>query len=129
MNSKSQTFKEYSRDFEFGIFQSIGFKEFDEYFKLLENEEQDDGKKRELFEKGIEDMKASTRRYAKTQIKWVKNVFLKSSFLFFINSIFIIFIDFYQPKGANQFSPIVHELDTSDLEKWNENIFAAEIEF
>jgi tRNA A37 N6-isopentenylltransferase MiaA len=38
-------------------------------------------KKDVLFKKGIDEMKISTRRYAKTQIKWVKNVFVKSMFV------------------------------------------------
>ncbi len=82
----SQNFKEYSRDFEFGIFQSIGFKEFDDYFNYLDkgkdNSDADyEEKKDVLFKKGIDEMKISTRRYAKTQIKWVKNVFVKSMFV------------------------------------------------
>ncbi len=80
----SQNFKEYSRNFEFGIFQSIGFKEFDEYFhyvdKTCNNESNTETQKNELFKKGINEMKLSTRRYAKTQIKWVKNVFNKRSY-------------------------------------------------
>lgn len=47
----------------------------DENKQEVENYEQ---KKSELFEKGINEMKQSTRRYAKTQIKWVKNKFIKS---------------------------------------------------
>ncbi|CAF0905323.1 unnamed protein product [Brachionus calyciflorus] len=101
----NQNFKEYSRDFEFGIFQSIGFKEFDEYFKYIDSvcsEKIDEKKKKEFFDKAILDMKISTRRYAKIQIRWVKNRFIKRS---------------------EKNSPIVHELDTTDLNKWNENIF------
>lgn len=79
----SQTFKEYSRDFEFGIFQSIGFKEFDDYFKYVESDEAKDEKiKSDLFNKAVLDMKMSTRRYAKTQIRWVKNRFIKSKIFY-----------------------------------------------
>jgi tRNA dimethylallyltransferase len=78
----SQNFKEYSRNFEFGIFQSIGFKEFDDYFKLIDGcnqkTENYETSKKEIFEKCVEEMKLSTRKYAKTQIKWVKNRFIKS---------------------------------------------------
>ena len=101
-----QTFKDYSRDFEFGIFQSIGFKEFDEYLNHLENAKESDPdyeiQKEKLLNKGLSEMKISTRRYAKIQIRWVKNRFI---------------------KRADQGSPIIHELDTTNLEKWTENIY------
>jgi len=103
---KRTSFKEYSRDFEFGIFQSIGFKEFDEYFSFIEsknehNQTQFEETKQKLFDKCVENMKLSTRRYAKTQLKWVNNKFNKE----YKNSIKI------------------HPIDTSDLVKWDENIF------
>ena len=83
-----KTLREYSRDFEFGIFQSIGFKEFDDYLNYIENHKPDEANyekiKEDLFSKAVLDMKLSTRRYAKSQIKWVKNRFVKSkSHLFF----------------------------------------------
>lgn len=90
-----ETIKNYSRDFEFGIFQSIGFKEFDDYLKIVDNEEKENSntvedKHMELFNKCIEEMKLSTRRYAKTQVRWVQNRFIKSKttdiFKYFCNS-------------------------------------------
>ena len=74
-----QTLKEYSRDYQFGIFQSIGFKEFDEYFQYLEtnSSNEDSAVKNDLLKKGIEDMKASTRRYARIQMRWIRNRFVK----------------------------------------------------
>lgn len=77
------TFREYSRDFEFGIFQSIGFKEFEDFFNYVHSQKEneiDEIKKKQLFDKAVEEMKISTRRYAKTQVKWVKNRFVKSKF-------------------------------------------------
>lgn len=77
-----KTFREYSRDFEFGIFQSIGFKEFEDYMKFVDENDPEstidyESKKQELFTKALNEMKATTRRYAKTQIKWVRNRFIK----------------------------------------------------
>ena len=71
----SITLKEYSRDYELGIFQSIGFKEFEDYFKADEKQN-----KKELFDKGIAEMKLTTRKYAKYQIRWINNRFVKSRF-------------------------------------------------
>lgn len=35
-------------------------------------------RKQELFEMAVSEMKQTTRRYAKTQLKWVRNRFIKS---------------------------------------------------
>ena len=74
-----QTLKEYSRDYQFGIFQSIGFKEFDEYFTYLDANESNKNSagRDDLLKKGIEDMKISTRRYARIQMRWIRNRFVK----------------------------------------------------
>jgi tRNA dimethylallyltransferase len=79
------TMQEYSRNFNFGIFQSIGFKEFNDYFKHLEsekvlNETNEKEKKivKDLLGECVNHMKLSTRRYAKIQIRWIKNRFIKS---------------------------------------------------
>ncbi len=45
--------------------------------------ENDATSKKEIFEKCVEEMKLSTRKYAKTQIKWVKNRFIKSKHIRF----------------------------------------------
>ena len=42
--------------------------------------------KQNLFDQAVVDMKLSTRRYAKTQVKWVKNRFIKSNFCLFRNN-------------------------------------------
>jgi tRNA A37 N6-isopentenylltransferase MiaA len=82
---QSESIKDYSNDFQCGIFQSIGFKEFDKYFEYKSNKanlndvtEIKDSKEEELFARGVYDMKNSTKRYARYQIRWVKNKFIKS---------------------------------------------------
>ncbi|XP_053468459.1 tRNA dimethylallyltransferase [Ictalurus furcatus] len=64
-----------SQDYQHGIFQSIGFKEFHEYLTAGGDISQEDHKK--LKSKGIEALKQATRRYARKQNKWVRNRFLK----------------------------------------------------
>lgn len=60
-----------------GIFQTIGFKEFHEYFMLdPEVKESETGNK--ILKRSIEDMKITTRRYARRQLKWVRRRFLQS---------------------------------------------------
>jgi tRNA dimethylallyltransferase len=54
----------FEMDFTRGIFQAIGFKEFQEYFRT--NDPKD-------FKTGVELMKLHTRQYAKSQVKWIKN--------------------------------------------------------
>ncbi|XP_053349205.1 tRNA dimethylallyltransferase [Clarias gariepinus] len=64
-----------SQDYQHGIFQSIGFKEFHEYLTAGEDISQEEREK--LKSKGIEALKQATRRYARKQNKWVRNRFLK----------------------------------------------------
>jgi tRNA dimethylallyltransferase len=61
---------DYSEQFQVGIFQAIGFKEFDEYLKS-DNDEK-------LFDKGVDEMKQVTRKYAKKQQRWIFNRMVKS---------------------------------------------------
>lgn len=57
-------------DYTTGIWQSIGFKEFQPYFKALENDV--NGAELEKVKRDcLEIMKGATRRYAKYQVKWI----------------------------------------------------------
>ncbi|XP_073678197.1 tRNA dimethylallyltransferase isoform X1 [Garra rufa] len=67
--------KENSQDYQHGIFQSIGFKEFHEYLTASDDISQEERDKLKI--KGIESLKQVTRRYARKQNKWVRNRFLK----------------------------------------------------
>ncbi|CEQ42808.1 SPOSA6832_04660, partial [Sporobolomyces salmonicolor] len=63
-----------------GIYQSIGYKEFEPYLsarhrdpsRTLENHDE----LRRVFDMGVENMKTSTRQYAKRQVKWIKSKLL-----------------------------------------------------
>ncbi|XP_048256101.1 tRNA dimethylallyltransferase-like [Haliotis rufescens] len=63
-------------DYTLGMFQSIGFKEFHNYL-LLPEDERDTVKGRQLRDEGLELLKLATRQYAKRQVKWIRNRFLK----------------------------------------------------
>ncbi|KAK3584571.1 hypothetical protein CHS0354_024617 [Potamilus streckersoni] len=85
-------------DYTLGIFQSIGFKEFHKYL-LLTKEERNTNEGQKHFEEGVADLKVVTRRYARRQITWVKNRFLK------------------RPGGR---VPAVYNLDVTDVDKFDE---------
>ena len=54
-----------------GIWQSIGFTQFEPYLQALEEEATDMSRLEQLRRKGIEETQAATRRYAQYQIKWI----------------------------------------------------------
>ncbi|KAG1669853.1 tRNA dimethylallyltransferase [Nymphon striatum] len=95
-------------DYTHGILQSIGFKEFHNYLTLTDDQREND---KSLSEKylleGVERLKLVTRRYARKQIKWITNRFLK--------------------KPDRQISP-VYKLDSTDLSKWEENVYNPAVE-
>ncbi|XP_041484474.1 tRNA dimethylallyltransferase-like isoform X2 [Lytechinus variegatus] len=82
-----------------GIFQSIGFKEFHPYLVIDEDRKQRDEGQR-LLEESIERLKTATRQYARRQLKWIRNRFLK--------------------RGEN--SPAVFGLDSTKPEEWDRNV-------
>ncbi|XP_060798817.1 tRNA dimethylallyltransferase isoform X2 [Neoarius graeffei] len=88
-----------SQDYQHGIFQSIGFKEFHEYLTAGGDISQEDHEK--LKSKGIEALKQATRRYARKQNKWVRNRFLK------------------RPGSS---VPPVYGLDVTDVSIWEETV-------
>uniref|UniRef100_A0A8I4A2L4 tRNA dimethylallyltransferase n=1 Tax=Callithrix jacchus TaxID=9483 RepID=A0A8I4A2L4_CALJA len=96
---------ENSQDYQHGIFQSIGFKEFHEYLITegkctLETSNQ-------LLKKGIEALKQVTKRYARKQNRWVKNRFLS------------------RPGPS---VPPVYGLEVSDVSKWEESVLEPALE-
>ncbi|KAM9385589.1 tRNA dimethylallyltransferase isoform 2-T3 [Pholidichthys leucotaenia] len=88
-----------SQDYQHGIFQSIGFKEFHDYLTVPESSTQQD--KEALRDKGIEALKIATKRYARRQNKWVRNRFLNR-------------------PGDN--IPAVYGLDVTDVSRWEEMV-------
>ncbi|KAF5506106.1 tRNA dimethylallyltransferase [Colletotrichum siamense] len=83
LNDETQSMYEYVQekqaageevDYTRGIWQSIGFKEFEPYLKALNNPDQTTEPAALESLKGtcLEDMKASTRQYAKYQTRWIR---------------------------------------------------------
>ncbi|XP_037683527.1 tRNA dimethylallyltransferase isoform X4 [Choloepus didactylus] len=96
---------ENSQEYQRGIFQSIGFKEFHEYLTT-------EGKctsetSNQLLKKGIEALKQVTKRYARKQNRWVKNRFLS------------------RPGSS---VPPVYGLEVSDVSKWEESVLTPALE-
>uniref|UniRef100_A0A8C5JV01 tRNA dimethylallyltransferase n=1 Tax=Jaculus jaculus TaxID=51337 RepID=A0A8C5JV01_JACJA len=90
---------ENSQDYQHGIFQSIGFKEFHEY--LITEGKCTPETSTQLLKKGVEALKQVTKRYARKQNRWVKNRFLSR-------------------PGPNV--PPVYGLEVSDVSKWEESV-------
>lgn len=64
-------------NYEKGILQTIGFKEFKAFLSLdEESKESEEGKK--LLAEGIDLLKIATRQYAKRQIRWIQNRMLRN---------------------------------------------------
>ncbi|XP_057268563.1 tRNA dimethylallyltransferase [Pezoporus wallicus] len=100
-----QKVAENRQDYQHGIFQSIGFKEFHEY--LISEGSCSPETSALLLQKGIQALKQVTKRYARRQNKWVRNRFLKR-------------------PGPNV--PPVYALEVSDLVRWEENVLKPALE-
>nr|XP_014336655.1 PREDICTED: tRNA dimethylallyltransferase, mitochondrial isoform X3 [Bos mutus] len=96
---------ENSQDYQHGIFQSIGFKEFHEY--LITEGKCTPEIRNQLLKKGIEALKQVTKRYARKQNRWVKNRFLSR-------------------PGTSV--PPVYGLEVSDVSKWEESVLEPALE-
>ncbi|KAM5320869.1 tRNA dimethylallyltransferase isoform 2-T2 [Glossophaga mutica] len=96
---------ENSQDYQHGIFQSIGFKEFHEY--LITEGKCTPETSNQLLKKGIEALKQVTKRYARKQNRWVKNRFLS------------------RPGPS---VPPVYGLEVSDVSKWEECVLEPALE-
>ncbi|XP_030181573.1 tRNA dimethylallyltransferase isoform X3 [Lynx canadensis] len=93
------------QDYQHGIFQSIGFKEFHEY--LVTEGKCTPETSNQLLKKGIESLKQVTKRYARKQNRWVKNRFLN------------------RPGPS---VPPVYGLEVSDVSKWEESVLEPALE-
>ncbi|XP_077193420.1 tRNA dimethylallyltransferase isoform X2 [Paroedura picta] len=87
------------QDYQHGIFQSIGFKEFHKF--LITEGKCPEEQSKKLLNQGIEALKLVTRRYARQQNKWVRNRFLRR-------------------PGPN--APLVYGLEVTDLSRWEEKV-------
>ncbi|KAG9471096.1 hypothetical protein GDO78_015904 [Eleutherodactylus coqui] len=92
------------QDYQRGIFQSIGFKEFHDY---LVTKDITPNEAAILLQKGIEALKQRTQKYAKKQNKWVQHRFLKR-------------------PGPNV--PRVWGLDVTDISAWDKHVLSPAVE-
>ncbi|KZV91623.1 tRNA isopentenyltransferase [Exidia glandulosa HHB12029] len=83
-------------DYTQGIFQAIGYKEFSDYLD-------DPQRTPHLFDEAMESMRASTRKYAQRQIKWITNKLLP-----------------VLPLAGQDAAMVV--LDASDLDSWDAEV-------
>ncbi|KAG9304130.1 hypothetical protein G9A89_019692 [Geosiphon pyriformis] len=101
-------------DYTRGIWQAIGYKEFDPYLSAVEANKDSDqeiiSKLENLKIYCIENMKAATRRYAKTQIRWIRNKFLPK----------------FQQQNAFDTSrngvSQIYMLDATSLDNWKKDV-------
>lgn len=115
-------------DYEEGILQTIGFKEFIPYLEkydkshdilinnfvessattstLTEDESSEPESYKSLLA-CLDQLKLATRRYSKKQLKWIRNRLLASD---------------------TRELPLVYPLDTSDVSQWNEHVYLPAID-
>ena len=86
------------KSFDKGIFQVLGFKEFDNYFKLS-SEEKDSQNGQKIFKESTELLKQRSVRYAKYQLKWIRKRLLQQD---------------------NSFP--IFKVDSTDVELWDSNV-------
>ncbi|KAK4193049.1 putative tRNA isopentenyltransferase [Podospora australis] len=87
-----------------GIWQSIGFRQFEPYLQALKETPDSPGLAK-LKEAGIEDTKTATRQYAKYQVRWVT---------------YKTVLALQEEKLLDKF----YLLDSSSIQAWNEEVLA-----
>ncbi|KAJ1840670.1 tRNA dimethylallyltransferase, mitochondrial, partial [Coemansia sp. RSA 2703] len=95
-----------STDFTAGLKQAIGFREFAAYLAAAKDPEFPAENNEKLRLKGIEDMKTSTRRYAKRQITWIRNKLLPEC----------------RSTATKTVKAHSYILDATDLKTWNAEV-------
>ena len=99
--------KRREKGFETGIFQVLGFKEFEKYFSLpIEERQTKTGLK--FYNEAVELLKQRSVRYSKAQLKWINKRILRHG----------------DPENRLK----VFRLDSSDLEHWSENVHQKAVE-
>ncbi|KAK0548732.1 Leucyl aminopeptidase yscIV [Tilletia horrida] len=132
-----------SPDYTRGIFQAIGFKEFDAFLTYMDQQtearlsdaQQLDAESRKLFDAAVESMQRATRQYARRQTSWIRNQLLVEvhrakeasqarkrrediSVAEFRNA------DAGSPTGADghDCDVEIYLLDATDLSRWEDNV-------
>jgi tRNA dimethylallyltransferase len=90
-----------------GIWQSIGFKQFEPYHRLLDTSPDDVEMAAKLKAQGLDEMKGATRRYSKYQTRWISYKLI--------------------PRLQEEHDDALDHLfvvDSTDLSKWSESVVA-----
>ncbi|KAI8067747.1 tRNA isopentenyltransferase [Gongronella butleri] len=91
-----------------GLWQAIGYKEFDPYFTALEQQPNDNtlpvDNLQQIQQECTERMMAATRRYAKRQVQWIRNKLLPTIL------------------NTKHDDVKIYLLDAGDLAQWNTNV-------
>nr|URW63633.1 IPT [Ustilago esculenta] len=97
-------------NYQSGIFQTIGYRQFAEYLDRLETLTSVSTKEKDgWFGKAVEDTKTATRQYAKSQLKWVQNKLIP---------------EVRRAQQAVRSDDVqLYLLDASDVSQWNEKVF------
>ncbi|KAI8138292.1 IPP transferase-domain-containing protein [Fennellomyces sp. T-0311] len=85
-----------------GLWQAIGYKEFDPYFAAIEESDKSDQDLDKIKQECTERMKSATRRYAKRQVQWIRNKLL--------------------PMVNKSDDVDIYLLDATDLDAWDTNV-------
>lgn len=86
-----------------GIWQSIGFKEFEPYLEGAAQGGRDESELAALKQAGVADTQTATRQYAKYQVKWITKKTLPL-------------------LREEQVLDRLYLLDSTDISRWNENV-------
>eukprot|EP01135_Chromosphaera_perkinsii_P009285 Nk52_evm37s1705 gene=Nk52_evmTU37s1705 len=134
-------------DFQRGLLQNIGLKEFEPYLSRVgdgkkEDEVGEDEDMKALFEECVEGMKRKTRQYSRQQIKWIKKKFIKPGLARMWNGGFLCKgaqereqdegkedKEIQGKKGSRNVEcfhvsggPVMYIFDASDIAVWNERV-------
>ncbi|CAG2115462.1 unnamed protein product [Medioppia subpectinata] len=100
--NKQRISQNLSADYSKGIFQSIGFKEFHKYLLLTEEQRKTNPFSEIMLRESTESLKYVTKRYARHQLKWIRNRFLRLN---------------------DREVPNIYRLDTTSPELWTQEVF------
>ncbi|CAO3641366.1 unnamed protein product [Cunninghamella blakesleeana] len=106
VNVPGKELEQYQR----GLWQAIGYKEFDPYFTAIESNSANDDELKRIRDECTDRMKAATRRYAKRQVQWIRNKLLPTVW------------------KSQEKDVMVYLLDAGDLNQWDDNVRQKAIE-
>lgn len=89
VNVPGKELEQYQR----GLWQAIGYKEFDPYFTAIESNSANEDELKRIRDECTDRMKAATRRYAKRQVQWIRNKLLPTVWKSQQNDVMVYLLD------------------------------------